>query len=299
MKSGFVSIIGRPNVGKSTLLNAIIGQKVAIMSDKAQTTRNTISGIYTTDDCQIVFVDTPGIHKPVSELGKRMTDVAYQQTRGVDAILVMVSAYDKLGPGDEMIFERLSKSTLPIYLIVNKIDLFENKSDIDRAIIQYKDKLNFKGIFPISAKEKTNLSFLLDEIKGFLPEGPKYYPDNQITDHPERFIIGEMIREKVLYFTREEIPHSVAVVIESLKPDMDDPAILECHATIYVERKSQKGILIGKNGEMMKKIKTNARRDIRNLLGSNVYLEIWVKVKEDWRNRSGALRQLGYGNDNF
>ncbi len=299
MKSGFVSIIGRPNVGKSTLLNALIGQKIAIMSDKPQTTRNIISGIYTKDDCQIIFVDTPGIHKPVSELGQRMTDVAYSQIRGVDAILYMVSAYDRVGTGDEMIFERLKTAKVPVYLIINKIDLLDSRAEIDRVILEYKDKINFSGVYPISAKEKINLPHLVDEIKGFLPEGPKYYPDNQVTDHPERFIIGEMIREKVLYFTREEVPHSVAVVIESLKPAVDDPDMLECYATIYVERKSQKGILIGHNGEMMKKIKTNARRDIRNLLGNNLYLEIWVKVKEDWRNRSGALRQMGYGTDNF
>lgn len=299
MKSGFVSIIGRPNVGKSTLLNALIGQKIAIMSDKPQTTRNIISGIYTKDDCQIIFVDTPGIHKPVSELGQRMTDVAYSQIRGVDAILYMVSAYDRVGTGDEMIFERLKTAKVPVYLIINKIDLLDSRAEIDRVILEYKDKINFSGVYPISAKEKINLPYLVDEIKGFLPEGPKYYPDNQVTDHPERFIIGEMIREKVLYFTREEVPHSVAVVIESLKPAVDDPDMLECYATIYVERKSQKGILIGHNGDMMKKIKTNARRDIRNLLGNNLYLEIWVKVKEDWRNRSGALRQMGYGTDNF
>ncbi len=299
MKSGFVSIIGRPNVGKSTLLNAIIGQKIAIMSDKPQTTRNIISGIYTKEDCQIIFVDTPGIHKPVSELGQRMTDASYSQIKGVDAIFYMVSSYDKVGLGDEMILERLKTAKVPVYLIINKIDLLKNKADIDKVIMEYKDQLDFKGVFPVSAKEKINLPYLLDEIKDLLPEGPKYYPDNQVTDHPEKFIISEMIREKILYFTKEEVPHSVAVVIEYMQPSKEDDNILECHANIFVERKSQKGILIGHQGQMMKKIKQTAKRDIRNLLGNNIDLQLWVKVKEDWRNKSASLRVLGYHTDNF
>lgn len=299
MKSGFVSIIGRPNVGKSTLLNAIIGQKIAIMSDKPQTTRNIISGIYTTKEAQIIFVDTPGIHKPVSELGQRMTNSAYSQIKGVDAIFYMVSAYDKIGTGDEMILERLKTAKVPVYLIINKIDLLKNKSDIDKVIIEYKDHMDFKGVFPVSAKEKINLDFLLNEIKELLPEGPQYYPSDQVTDHPEKFIISEMIREKILYFTKEEVPHSVAVVIEYMQPSRDNEDIVECHANIYVERKSQKGILIGHQGQMMKKIKQNAKRDIKNILGSNIDLQLWVKVKEDWRNKSASLRVLGYSVDNF
>ncbi|MFI3252066.1 MAG: GTPase Era [bacterium] len=299
MKSGFVSIIGRPNVGKSTLMNAILGQKIAIMSDKPQTTRNIISGIYTKEDCQIIFVDTPGIHKPVSELGQRMTEAAYSQIKGVDAIFYMVSSYDKAGLGDEMILEKLKTAKSPVYLIINKIDLLKNRADIDKVIMEYKDKIDFKGVFPVSAKEKTNLTFLLDEIKELLPEGPQYYPADQVTDHPEQFIICEMIREKILYFTKEEVPHSVAVTIEYMQPSKDIPDVIECHANIFVERKSQKGILIGHQGQMMKKIKQNAKRDIRNLLGNNIDLQLWVKVKDDWRNKSASLRVLGYHTDNF
>lgn len=299
MKSGFVTILGRPNVGKSTFLNTVLKQKIVITSDKAQTTRNTIQGVYTNinDDVQIIFMDTPGIHKPHHELGRIMTENAYQSIKSVDIILFMVSAEDKIGPGDKMIIEKLTKVKKPIFLIINKIDTLKNKYDVDKTILDYKDLLPFKGIFPISAKESINIDKLLDEIKNELEEGPMYYPTDTITDHPERFIIAEFIREKILYFTHDEIPHSVAVIIDSIKPN--DEGLLECYASIVVERSSQKGIIIGKNGELLKKVKQLAKRDIERLLGSKIYLELWVKVKNDWRNRKSDLQNFGYGKDNY
>ena len=299
MKSGFVAIIGRPNVGKSTFLNAIIGKKIAIMSNKPQTTRNTISGVYTTEEEQIIFIDTPGIHKPHNELGQRMTNSAYQSTRGVDAILWMISAKEHFTVGEEMIIENIKNTKTPVFLCINKIDLLKNRSDVDKIILEYKDKMNFQGIYPISALEKQNIEHVINDISGLLPEGPQYYPSDMITDHPEKFLIAEIIREKVLINTEEEVPHSVAVVIDMLRPNEDNPNVIDCYASIYVERKSQKGIIIGAGGAMLKKIGSQARKDIINILGSKVYLEIWVKVKEDWRNRENALKALGYGIDNF
>ena len=299
MKSGFVVIIGRPNVGKSTFLNAIIGKKIAIMSNKPQTTRNTISGVYTTEEEQIIFIDTPGIHKPHNELGQRMTNSAYQSTRGVDAILWMISAKEHFTVGEEMIIENIKNTKTPVFLCINKIDLLKNRSDVDKIILEYKDKMNFQGIYPISALEKQNIEHVINDISELLPEGPQYYPSDMITDHPEKFLIAEIIREKVLINTEEEVPHSVAVVIDMLRPNEDNPNVIDCYASIYVERKSQKGIIIGAGGAMLKKIGSQARKDIINILGSKVYLEIWVKVKEDWRNRENALKALGYGIDNF
>lgn len=299
MKSGFVAIIGRPNVGKSTFLNTTIGKKIAIMSNKPQTTRNTISGVYTTKETQIIFIDTPGIHKPHNELGERMTKSAYQSTKGVDAILWMISAKEHFTVGEEMILNNIKNTNTPIFLCINKIDLLKNRNEIDKIILEYKDRHNFKGIYPISALENQNIEHVLNDITEILPEGPQYYPTDMITDHPERFLIAEIIREKVLINTEEEVPHSVAVVIDMMKKNEDNPNIIDCYASIYVERKSQKGIIIGSGGAMLKKIGAQARKDIVNILGSKVYLEIWVKVKEDWRNRENALKALGYGIDNF
>lgn len=299
MRSGFVAIIGRPNVGKSTFLNTVIGKKIAIMSNKPQTTRNTISGVLTEEDSQIIFIDTPGIHKPHNELGARMTKSAYQSTLGVDAILWMISAKEHFTLGEEMILDNIKNTNTPVFLCINKIDLLKNRNEIDKIILEYKDKFNFKGIYPISALENQNIVHVLNDIKEVLPEGPQYYPTDMITDHPERFLIAEIIREKVLHNTEEEIPHSVAVVIDMLKKNEDNPNIIDCYASIYVERKSQKGIIIGAGGQMLKKISSQARKDIINILGSKVYLEVWVKVKEDWRNRENALKSFGYGDDNF
>lgn len=298
-KSGFITIIGKPNVGKSTLLNAIIGHKIAIMSSKPQTTRNTILGIYTDDEAQIVFTDTPGIHKPHHELGKIMNESSYESIKGVDAVFFMVTALDEPRELDKMIIENLSKIKKPIYLIINKIDLLRKTSDLDRVIVSYMNLLNFAGIFPVSALEKTNVPNLIEDLKKLIPNGPKYYPDDMICDHPERFIVGELIREKVLELTREEVPHSVAVVVESMKKAEDNPNLVEIFATIYVERDSQKKIIIGKSGELIKEIGKRSRLDINNLLGSKSHLDLWVKVKKDWTDRPDILKTLGYSNDNY
>ena len=298
-KSGFITIIGKPNVGKSTLLNAISGHKIAIMSSKPQTTRNTILGIYTDDEAQIVFTDTPGIHKPHHELGKIMNESSYESIKGVDAVFFMVTALDEPRELDKMIIENLSKIKKPIYLIINKIDLLRKTSDLDRVIVSYMNLLNFAGIFPVSALEKTNVPNLIEDLKKLIPNGPKYYPDDMICDHPERFIVGELIREKVLELTREEVPHSVAVVVESMKKAEDNPNLVEIFATIYVERDSQKKIIIGKSGELIKEIGKRSRLDINNLLGSKSHLDLWVKVKKDWTDRPDILKTLGYSNDNY
>ncbi len=298
-KSGFITIIGKPNVGKSTLLNALIGHKIAIMSSKPQTTRNTILGIYTDDDAQIIFTDTPGIHKPHHELGRIMNESSYDSIKGVDAVFFMVTALDEPRELDKMIIENLKAIKKPIYLIINKIDLLKKKSDLDKVIVSYMNELPFKAIFPVSALEKTNIDSLINDLKGLIPVGPKYYPDDMICDHPERFIVAELIREKVLELTREEVPHSVAVTVESMKKAEDNPNLVEIYATIYVERDSQKKIIIGHNGELIKEVGTRARRDINNLLGSKSHLDLWVKVKKDWTDRPDVLRTLGYSNDNY
>lgn len=290
-KSGFVAIIGRPNVGKSTLLNRIVRQKIAIMSDKAQTTRNKIQGVYTTPDAQIVFIDTPGIHKPKHRLGDFMVETAYSALREVDATLFMVSAEQPRGRGDDFIIERLKNSQAPVYLIINKIDTI-HPDKLFGIIEDYRQQMDFKEVVPISATEGNNVEKLLEVIEAEMPEGPQYYPEDQVTDHPEYFIVSELIREKVLQLTREEVPHSVAVVVEDMKRDEYDKVHIQ--ATIIVERSSQKGILIGKGGLMMKDIGIKARKDIENLLGNKVYLELWVKVQKNWRDKQKYLQDYGY-----
>lgn len=295
-KSGFVAIVGRPNVGKSTLLNRIVGQKIAIMSDKAQTTRNKIQGVYTTPDTQIVFIDTPGIHKPKHRLGDFMVETAYSALREVDVTLFMISADQKRGKGDDFIIERLKKSDVPVFLIVNKIDKVH--PDALLATIQdYTSQMEFAEVVPISATEGNNFETLMDVLVEQMPEGPQYFPDDQITDHPEYFIVSELIREKVLLLTRDEVPHSVAVVVDSMKRNENDK--IHVQATIIVERDSQKGIIIGKGGKMLKIIGTKARQDIERLLGDKVYLELWVKVQKDWRDKQTYLKDYGYREDNY
>ena len=294
--SGFVAIIGRPNVGKSTLLNRVVGQKVAIMSDKAQTTRNRIQGIYTTADTQMVFIDTPGIHKPHSRLGDFMVKSALSTLGEVDAVLFMINADERRGAGDNFIIDRLKTVKQPIYLVINKIDQV-HPNHLLEIMDQYKDALPWKEVYPISALEGNNVDELLTTLKGQLPEGPHYYPSDQITDHPERFIISELIREKVLELTRQEVPHSTAVVIDSIK--RQDEEKIHVQATIIIERSSQKGIIIGKGGSMLKKIGSLARRDIEHLLGDKVYLELWVKVQENWKDRQDLLASYGYRQDDY
>ena len=263
-KSGFVAILGRPNVGKSTFLNHVMGQKIAIMSDKAQTTRNKIMGIYTTDQEQIVFIDTPGIHKPKTALGDFMVESAYSTLREVDTVLFMISADEARGKGDDMIMERLKAAKVPVILVVNKIDKV-HPNQLLSQIDDYRKQMDFKEVVPISALQGNNVSHLVDILSENLEEGYQYFPADQITDHPERFLVSEMIREKVLLLTREEIPHSVAVIIDSMKRDEETDKI-HIRATIMVERDSQKGIIIGKGGSMLKKIGSMARRDIELML---------------------------------
>ncbi|MGG4000136.1 GTPase Era [Anoxybacillus kestanbolensis] len=296
-KSGFVAIIGRPNVGKSTFLNRVIGQKIAIMSDKPQTTRNKIQGVYTTDDAQIIFIDTPGIHKPKHKLGDFMVKVAQSALQEVDLILFMVNAVEGLGRGDEFIIERLKQVQTPVFLVINKIDEV-HPDDLLPLIEQYRSLHSFAEVIPISALQGNNVETLLQQIKNYLPEGPQYYPAHQVTDHPERFIIAEFIREKALHLTREEVPHSIAVVIDSIERRENSDTVYVA-ATIIVERDSQKGIIIGKRGQMLKEIGQRARADIEALLGSKVFLELWVKVQKDWRNKMAQLRDLGYREDEY
>ena len=295
-KSGFVAIVGRPNVGKSTLLNRIVGQKIAIMSDKSQTTRNKIQGVYTTDKAQIVFIDTPGIHKPKHRLGDFMVATAYSAMREVDIVMFMVSADMKRGRGDDLIIERLKQSSVPVYLVINKIDTI-HPDELLEIIDDYSKQMDFAEIVPISATEGNNFERLMETLVAQMPEGPQYFPEDQVTDHPERFIVSELIREKVLFFTRDEVPHSVAVTIESMKRNENNK--IEIQATIIVERDSQKGIIIGKGGKMLKLIGTKARLDIENLLGSKVYLELWVKVQKDWRDKKTHLTDFGYREEDY
>ena len=293
-KSGFVSIIGRPNVGKSTFLNRIIGQKIAIMSDKPQTTRNKIQGVYTENDSQVIFIDTPGIHKPKHKLGDFMVKMAQTTLKEVDIVLFMVNAVEGFGRGEEFIIEKLKETKQPVFLVINKIDQVHPEQLLE-LIDQYRKLHDFAEIVPISALDGNNVEALIGTIKKYLPEGPQYYPDNQVTDHPERFIIAELIREKVLHLTREEVPHSVAVVIDAIQKR--EGGAVYINATIVVERPSQKGIIIGKQGKMLKEVGKRARFDIEALLGSKVFLEVWVKVQKDWRNKMSQLRDLGFRED--
>lgn len=295
-KSGFISIIGRPNVGKSTFMNRVIGEKIAIMSDKPQTTRNKIQGVLTEEDAQMVFIDTPGIHKPKHRLGDFMVQVAEDSLNEIDAVLFMVNASEGYGAGDQFIIDRLQKVKSPVFLILNKIDLI-HPDDIFELIEKYKDLYDFAEVFPISALEGNNVEFLLSKLKSYLPEGPQYYPTDQITDHPERFIMTELIREKVLQLTREEIPHSIAVLLENIERRKNDTLYIQ--AVIVTERPTQKGILIGKQGKMLKDIGKKARQDIETLLGTKVFLELWVKVQKDWRNRENQLREFGFRKDEY
>ncbi|WP_370297309.1 GTPase Era [Rossellomorea marisflavi] len=296
-KSGFISIIGRPNVGKSTFLNRVIGQKIAIMSDKPQTTRNKVQGVYTTDEAQMIFIDTPGIHKPKHKLGDFMVKIAQNTLKEVDVILFMINVEEGLGKGDHYIIEKLKGVKTPVFLILNKIDQV-HPDELLPIIQKYNELYPFAATVPISALEGNNVDQLLGLLRDRLPEGPQFYPADQITDHPERFIVSELIREKVLHLTREEIPHSIAVVIDKMERK-DSNNLIDVLATIIVERDSQKGIVIGKRGAMLKEVGKRARIDIENLLGSKVYLELWVKVQKDWRNRASNLKDYGFNDDEY
>ncbi|NLP36502.1 MAG: GTPase Era [Firmicutes bacterium] len=290
-RSGFIALIGRPNVGKSTLMNALIGEKAAIISNKPQTTRNQIRGILTTESYQLIFLDTPGIHKPQHKLGEKMVQVSLRTLREVDLILFLVDAATGPGPGDEYIMKQLEDVRTPVILVVNKMD----QSGVEKArelAEHYLSLYAFAGTAVISALTGTNQELLVEQILPFIPEGPLYYPEEMITDQPERLIVAELIREKALELTEEEVPHAIAVEITSLSP-RDGKDLIDIHANIYVERNSQKGIVIGKHGSRLKEIGQRAREEIEALLGSRVYLELWVKVKPDWRNKAGSWQAFG------
>ena len=289
-KSGFVAVIGRPNVGKSTLINKIVGQKVAITSDKPQTTRSRIQCILTLDDAQIIFLDTPGIHKPKFKLGEYMLKAAEGTLKEVDAIFFVIDATEKFGGGEKYILERLSATNKPVILVVNKVDLIEREKILP-IIAEYSARRNFAAVVPISAVDGTNVDALIDEAKKFLPEGVQYYPADMVTDQPERLIVAELIREKILHATQDEVPHSIAVDLDEFTTR--EGGTIFIRATIYVERDSQKGILIGKGGAMLKKVGAAARPEIEMLLGTKIFLDLWVKVKRDWRNSIGALQSFG------
>lgn len=297
MKTGFVAIIGRPNVGKSTLLNAILGEKIAITTDKPQTTRNTIRGIYThyaddklDEDMQLVFIDTPGIHRPRTKLGEFMTDSAIGTFKEVEAIIFIVDDKLSSGPGDKYITDLLDNVTTPKILVINKIDKMgpEEYAEIYK---EYDELGIFEEIIGTSAKEGMNIEHVIKAASEFMEEGPMFFPDDMITEHPERFIVSEIIREKILMYLQDEVPHGVAVEIERYKEERD---IIRINAVIYCERKSHKAMIIGKGGRKLKGIGKSAREEIEALLGTKVYLELWVKVKENWRDSDIALSNFGY-----
>lgn len=291
-KSGFISVIGRPNVGKSTLLNAVIGQKISIISDKPQTTRNKIQMVYTGLDFQIVFLDTPGIQMPKNKLGEYMLKISKSTLQEVDVVVFVVDESMQTGSMDSYIIEDLKDITTPIVLLINKIDKL-SQEEVFQLIDKY-DKMNlFKEIVPISALNNTNVDKFIQVLHGMLPEGPQYFPEDMITDQPEKFVISELIREKALINLEEEIPHGIFVTIDSFK-EREDKNLIDVFATIICEKKSHKGIVIGKNGRMLKEIGQSARLDIENLLDAKVNLQLWVKVEPNWREKADKVKYFGY-----
>ena len=290
MKSGFVSLVGRPNVGKSTLINELVGYKIAITSDKAGTTRNMIQGIYNDQDTQIVFVDTPGIHKPKHKLGQRLNEEAYYSIDDVDIILFLIDVTEEFGRGDNFVLERIKKANKPTFLILNKVDKIA-KNKLFEIILKYKDLYDFKEIIPLSALKNDNVDALIKTLKNYLPDNIKYFPDEELTNTTKEFRVAELIREKVLRLTKEEVPHSVTCVVEEYI-EQKDKAII--NATIIVERDSIKSIIIGKGGAMLKEIGSKARRDIEEMLDKKVYLELFVKTINNWRNKEKYLKELGF-----
>lgn len=291
-KSGFVTIIGRPNVGKSTLINNIVGQKLLIMSDKPQTTRNRIQTIYNKDDAQIVFLDTPGIHKPKNKLGEHMVKSATDTLNEVDVVVFLVDESTTIGPGDKYIIEMLKNVRTPVILGINKIDLIEPK-DFEKLYNMYSEMGIFSDIMGLSAINGKNTDVLLDKIADKLEEGPQYFPEYMITDQPEKFIVAELVREKLLHYLHEEVPHGVAVMVESMRK-REDSEVIDIDIMIYCERESHKAIIIGKNGKKIKGVGKSSRKDIENLLGSKVYMDIWIKVKKNWRDKESLLKNFGY-----
>ncbi|MGK0468151.1 GTPase Era [Clostridium sp.] len=290
-KSGFVSIIGRPNVGKSTLMNYIMGEKLSIVSNRPQTTRNNIQTILTTKESQIIFVDTPGMHKPRHKLGEYMVKVAKQSTDAVDVIIFITTPGDEIEPGDMHILEGLKDTKIPVFLLVNKID--ENTQErVAKTIKSYSEYFNFKEIIPIAAIKGKNVDTVSKLLADLMPEGPLYYPEDMITDQQERFIITEIIREKALKLLSQEVPHGIAIEIISMKRDKNN--LYNIEVNLLCEKDSHKGIIIGKGGKTLKQISTYSRQDVMKFLGEKVYLRLWVKVKKEWRDTSSILKELGY-----
>ncbi len=290
MKSGFVSLTGRPNTGKSTLINSLVGYKVAITSNVSGTTRNSIQGIYNDEDTQIVFVDTPGIHKPKNKLGQRLNEEAYFSIDDVDVILFLVDASRPFGKGDSFVLEKIKKANKPTFLILNKVDKI-NKEQLLRLLLEYKDLYDFKEIIPVSALKEKNLKELIKTLKEYLPDNVKYFPDSDLTNTTKEFRTSELIREKVLRLTHDEVPHAITCLVEKFIEEKDKVII---NATIIVERDSLKSIIIGRQGSMLKEIGTKARHDIESMLGKKVYLELFVKTIKNWRDKEKYLKELGF-----
>ena len=297
-KSAFIAIIGRPNVGKSSILNKLLGQKVAIVSSKPQTTRTRIMGVLTEGKDQLVFLDTPGMHKPKNSLGDYMVRSINESVAGVDACLLVTEAGQEIRENERMLIEKVKKLDLPCVLTINKTDTINDKEVILEQIIKYSKEMDFDAIVPVSAETGSKLDELKEELKKFTSEGGHFFPDDTLTDQPEKVLAAEMIREKILRLTEKEIPHGTAVVIERMKM-RDDKNLMDIDATIYCERDTHKGILIGKKGAMLKKISTYARQDMENFFGCKVNLKTWIKVKEDWRNKENLMRSFGFDSNDF
>ena len=296
-KSAFVAIVGRPNVGKSSILNRLLGQKIAIVSSKPQTTRNRITGVLTDGEYQLVFFDTPGMHKPKNSLGKYMVRSVNESVGGVDCCMLVVEAGKEPTNTELALIEKFKSLEMPAILAINKIDMLKEKDALMKQILDYTKLYNFDAVVPVSAQDGSGMDELLDELKKQSSEGGHYFDDDTLTDQPERVIVAEIIREKILRLCDKEIPHGTAVVIEKMKTR--DNGILDIDATIFCERDTHKRIIIGKNGAMLKKISTFARQDIENFFDCKVFLQIWVKVKEDWRNRAQILQNFGFDEKNF
>ena len=297
-KSAFIAIIGRPNVGKSSILNKLLGQKVAIVSSKPQTTRTRIMGVLTEGKDQLVFLNPPGIHKPKNSLGDYMVRSINESVAGVDACLLVTEAGQEIRENEKMLIEKVKKLDLPCVLAINKTDTINDKEVILEQIIKYSKEMDFDAIVPVSAETGSKLDELKEELKKFTSEGGHFFPDDTLTDQPEKVLAAEMIREKILRLTEKEIPHGTAVVIERMKM-RDDKNLMDIDATIYCERDTHKGILIGKKGAMLKKISTYARQDMENFFGCKVNLKTWIKVKEDWRNKENLMRSFGFDSNDF
>ena len=292
-RCGFVAIIGRPNVGKSTLLNTMLGEKIAIVSKKPQTTRTSVTGILTDGDTQYIFIDTPGIHKPRTRLGDYMVKSAYSSVTGADAVLFVVEAESKPNQTEHEIVEKLKSMKVPVYLIINKTDI-KSKEKLGQTILDYSPMMDFTDVIPISALKNDGVDIILSEVKRHFTEPRFFFPEDMITDQPERLIASEVIREKILRLTDDEIPHGVAVTIEDFKEKKD---LISIRAEIFCEKASHKGIIIGKNGETIKKIGTYAREDLENFFGTRVFVDLWVKVKKNWRDSVSAAKNFGYFED--